>query len=394
MRAELSSSAADVRDLPPRGGRGAFRLAGLALLAVLALGLDGAWHGLFSAERPAATAAARAQPVRVQAAKLGDMPVYLSGLGTVVPANSVLVRSRVDGQLMQLHFTEGQTVKEGALLAEIDPRPFQAQLTQALGQLAKDQALLDNAQRDLKRYEVLAAEDTIARQQLDTQQSLVRQYIAAVAVDQGVVENARLQLSYCRITAPVSGRLGLRQVDPGNIIHASDQTGIVSIAQVQPIMATFTIPEGQLPQVLKAMQTNAHPPVEAWDREMQVKLAEGTLLTLDNQIDATTATIRLKAQFANADGRLFPNQFINARLLVGVVRGAVLIPGEAIQRGSQGPFVYVVDQDKKARLRVITLGVSGGGSVVVQAGVADGEQLVIDGLDKLRDGAPVEVAGS
>ncbi len=329
-------------------------------------------------------------PVGVAVARTSDVDIYLTGLGGVTPTATATVRSRVDGQLMKLHFKEGQLVKEGDLLAELDPRPYQVAVTQAEGQLARDQALLSAAQLDLKRYRTLLEQDSIASQQVDTQAALVKQYEGTVKSDQGNLASARLQLTYSRVTAPVSGRLGLRQVDIGNIVHSSDTNGIVIITQVQPITVVFSIPEDNIPAVMKQLQAGKKLATDAWDRDQKNKLAGGMLLTIDNQVDATTGTVKLKAQFPNTDYALFPNQFVNIRMLLDVRQGATVIPTAAIQRGSKGLFVYVVKSDNTVTVRNVKTGPAQGDITAIEDGVASGETVVVDGIDRLREGAKVE----
>ena len=353
-------------------------------------------------ERPAEAArtgkkggdgAGRVTPVVAQPAKKSEVMVYLTSLGTVTPVRTVTVRSRVDGQIMRVLFREGQLVRQGDALVEIDPRPFQAQLTQVEGQMARDNALLTNARIDLERYRTLFAQDSIAKQQLDTQEALVRQYEGTVKLDQGLLDNARLQLTYSRVTAPISGRLGLRQIDEGNVVRAGDTNGLVVITQQQPITVVFTLPQDNLPVVMKRLKAGGTIVVDALDRDQNQKnqLAKGTLLTVDNQIDTATGTVRLKAQFANDEGQLFPNQFVNVRTLIEVRRDVTTVPSAALQRGARGMFVYVVKDDRTVTLRDVKTGPTEADATVIESGVESGELVVVDGMDRLREGAKVNL---
>jgi membrane fusion protein, multidrug efflux system len=328
-------------------------------------------------------------PVVVATAQKGDIPVIFNGLGSVTAFNTVAVRSRVDGQLINVAYQEGQFVHEGDLIAQIDPRPFQVQLEQAQGQLAKDTAQRKDAEVNLDRFKLLFKEGVISQQQLDTQSALVGQVTGSIAADQSSIDNAKLQLTYSRITAPISGRVGLRLVDAGNIVHATDPNGLVVITQLQPIAVIFSLPQDQLPIVNSKLRGGAHLPVEAFDRDNTDKVATGKLLTIDNQIDATTGTYKLKAVFDNADNALFPNQFVNVHLLVDTARNLTVVPTVAIQRGPQGTYVYAVEAGNKVKIRPVTVGQDAGNSVGITTGLNPGEVVVIDGQDKLQDGSAV-----
>ena len=332
----------------------------------------------------------RPSTVGVATARLGNIKVFQNGLGTVIPRNVVTVRSRVDGELMRVHFKEGQRVREGELIAEIDPRPYQVLLTQAQGNLARDAALLKNAQIDLDRYQTLFGQDSVSHQQLDTQGALVRQYQGTVEADKGQVDSAKLSLTYTRVTSPLSGRVGLRQVDPGNVVHAADASGLVVITQIQPMTVVFAVPETRLAQIVPRLYAGESIPVEAWDRDNKVKLATGMLLATDNQIDITTGTVKLRAEFNNEDYLLFPNQFVNARALIEVRRDVTVIPPAAVQLGNNGSFVYVVQSDHSIKVTSVTLGPSDGTMIEVEQGIATGDVVVVDGADKLRDGIKIQ----
>jgi multidrug efflux system membrane fusion protein len=335
-------------------------------------------------------------PMAVNTAKVekGDMQVILNALGTVTPMATVTVRTQINGQLQQIAFTEGQMVKKGDFLALVDPRPYQAALEQAQGTLAKDQALLKNAQLDAERYRKLVAEDSIAHQQLDTQLALVRQYQGTIVTDQAAVDNAKLNLDYCHIVSPVTGRVGLRQVDQGNYVTAGDANGIVVVTQLQPISVLFTLPEDNVLKISKPLHDGQSLAVTALDRANTTKLATGSLTNIDNQIDTTTGTFKLRAQFANADESLFPNQFVNVQLLVETLHDQMVVPTAAIQRGAPGTFVYAVGPDSTVSVKPVKLGVAQGERQAILSGIEPGDTIVTDGVDRLRDGAKVILPGA
>src|SRR5271165_3540856 len=329
-------------------------------------------------------------PVVVSTAQRGDLPVYLDGLGTVTAYNTVTIRSRVDGAIVKVDFTEGQFVHEGDALVEIDPRPYQVALEQAQGQLAKDQAQLKDVQIDMERYKLLFKEGVIPQQQLDTQEASVGQSHGSIQADQAAIDSAKLNITYSHIVAPISGRVGLRLVDAGNIVHAADTTGLVVITQLQPISVIFTLPQDQLPQVMSKLHGNAQQlSVEAWDRDDTSKITSGKLATIDNQIDVTTGTYKLKAVFGNENNALFPNQFVNVHLLVDTKHNITLVPVAAIQRGPQGTYVYTAGADNVAKIQPVVVAQTTGNLVVLSSGVNAGTNVVIDGQDKLQDGTQI-----
>lgn len=331
------------------------------------------------------------QPVQVATATQGEMPIVLSALGTVTPLANVTVKTQLSGYLQSVSFQEGQIVRKGDVLAQIDPRPYQVALENAEGTHARDSALLATARLDLKRYQTLLSQDSIASQTVDTQASLVKQYEGAVKTDQAAIDSAKLNLTYARITAPVSGRVGLRQVDPGNYVTPGDTNSIVVITQLQPMSVIFTTSEDNLPQILKQVNAGQKLSVTAYNRNNTVPLETGSLATLDNQIDTSTGTVKLRANFDNKEGMLFPNQFVNTRLLVDVMRNATIVPTSAVLTGSIGQFVYVVKPDNTVTVRKVTVGPVDGERTSIVSGVSLGERVVTDGSDRLREGAKISI---
>jgi membrane fusion protein, multidrug efflux system len=366
------------------------RLAPLIVLAVAALA--GWWlYTKQTAPPPPRQNARLVTPVVAVPAVKGDIDIILSQLGTVTPLATVTIKSQISGQLVRVAYQEGQMVTKGDPLVDIDSRPYELALAQAQGALERDQALLQTAELDLKRYQDLAKTNAIPRQQLDTQVSLVAQDRGLVISDRAMIDTQKLNIAYCHIVAPVTGRVGLRLVDQGNYVMPGDATGLAVITQLQPISVIFTVPEDNLPQIVKRLRAGAMLQATAFDRSGTVKLGVGELQTLDNQIDTTTGQLKLRAQFANADENLFPNQFVNIQLLVDVLHDATVVPTSAIQRGAPGTFVYLVDAENTVSVRPITLGPASGERVAVQSGLTPGERVVIDGADKLRNGATVMV---
>jgi membrane fusion protein, multidrug efflux system len=374
----------------------------LISIAVTALCAAGIWYWIIQPRlqkdqkvvNPRAAALNQAMPVGVAEVHQGDLQIILRGLGTVNPLATVTVRTQINGRLMEVEFKEGQRVKKGDFLAQIDPRIYQAQLEQAQGQLERDQAQLANAKLDLARYQKLNSQDSVARQTLDTQRATVQQDEGIVQNDQGLVDSAKVNLDYCRIDSPVDGKVGLRQVDPGNYVQPGDTNGIVVITQMQPMSVIFTLPEDDIEAVLKQVHAGATLSVQAYDRSDSTLIASGTLETVDNQVDTTTGTVKLRAIFPNDDESLFPSQFVNARLLVETLQNATLIPVAAVQQGTPGSYVYVVNPDNTVSVRVVKLGPTDGQSYVVTSGVSVGDKVVVDGVDRLRDGANITIPTS
>jgi len=383
--------------LPPRRSS---RLVWLWLLVLALLSLGGYYFwSKNTAASAAATAASKAGgkkaglgavPVVEAKARRGNIGVYITGLGSVTPIYTVTMKSRVDGQLMKVHYNEGDLVHEGDLLVEIDPRPYMVQLEQAEGQMLRDQANLENARVDLERYKTLLAQNAIPEQQFATQKTAVVQAEGIVKSDQGQIDGAQLNLVYCKITAPITGRVGLRLVDPGNIVHASDTTGLLVITQIDPISVIFTVAEDDLPVVLRKLAAGQHLRADAYNRDNQTKIGSGTLANVDNQIDPSTGSLRLRANFENKNNLLFPNQFVNVRLLIEEKTGVTLVPTAVIQRNTRSTYVYLVKDDNTVTVRQVAMGTIEGNDTEVTSGVEPGDTLVMTGVDKLEEGIKVQ----
>lgn len=368
----------------PRTTNRRFWLVSLVLIFVVGAGIW-AIHGRSSKPPPAIPAV----PVTASAAKPGDMNIYLNQIGTVTPLATVTVKSRVAGQILSVNFKEGQTVKVNQSLFEIDPKPYQAQLKQYEGQLARDQATLANARTTLQRYHALFTQGVIANQDLDNQQALYRQAQGAIENDEGLIDSVKVNLAYCQVLSPLTGRIGLRLVDPGNYVQATDN--LVVVTQLQPISVIFSVPEDNIQEIMKEMNGSDSVPVQVWNRDFSTRLAEGFLLTFDNEVDQSTGTVKLRAQFANEDNELFPNQFVNAKLLLSTLHDAILVPTAGVQRTQQGSYVYLVMADKTVERQSVVVGPSQGDTTVIQSGVKAGDIVVTDGLDKLQPGNQVVV---
>lgn len=389
--AALPPGQAPLSDRPPRRFH---LLRWLLILLVLLLIAWLAWHyfGPGSGAKQAKNANDAAQPVGVAKVDTGDMKVVLTGLGTVTPMATVTVQTQISGQLMSVGYTEGQLVKQGDFLAQVDPRPYQVALAQAQGTLAHDSALLAQAKSDLARFTILGKQDSIAQQQLADQQFLVQQDEGTVQVDQAQVDNAKLNLAYTHIVSPVSGRVGLRLVDPGNYVQTSGSTGLVVVTQLQPISVVFVLPEDDIPALMDQMQAGATLGVTGYDRSNAKKLADGTLITIDNTVDTTTGAVKLRASFPNTDNRLFPNQFVNAQLLLKTLPNTVRAPVAAVQQGAPGSFVYLVKPDNSVGIQVVKTGVTDGDQIQILSGLNAGDTVVVDGADRLKDGAKITVS--
>jgi membrane fusion protein, multidrug efflux system len=392
--ATLKETTHEVRVKRPARPRLLFPIiAGVIILLIVIIAIRAARQPAAQAQQGKGGKGGPAVPVSVAPVQQRDVPVFLDGLGNVTALNTVTVKTRIDGQLLRFNFQEGQLVHNGEDLALIDPRPSEAALAQAEANRFKDSAQLENARRDLQRYADLYKSGVIPQQQYDAQKSAVGVSEGTVLADEAQILNAKLNVSYCHITAPISGRVGIRNVDPGNMVHASDANGLVVITQMQPIAALFTLPEDELPAVMQHMRLGPLP-VQAWSRDATQQIGAGRLMTIDNQIDPNTGTFRCKAIFDNTAGALFPNQFVDARLQVDIRRNALTVPSAAIQHGAQGTYVYVVLPDKTVDMRPVTVALSEGTMSVLSTGVSAGEQVVTEGADKLQPKGKVEISGA